>query len=220
MPEEILGEQRSADHHFAGTLSSVLVRRIRRTLGEDGLQQLLERSGSTRTVAYLDDLTNWISYDEAMALFAAAVELTGDPQIARRVGEETVAQHAGTPVATLMRSLGSPDAIYTAMAQAGSKFTTASVLEAVEVTPGRAVIREYAAPGFDPHDPPLRLGQGAAEPAHLPVRAAARERGGVDLPGARRRLLPLRDHLGRRHGGQDRRPGRARGPCSSPSSAR
>jgi diguanylate cyclase (GGDEF)-like protein len=148
MPEQ-QGDQRSGDHHFAGTLSSVLVRRMRRTLGEEGLMQLLERSGSKRTVAYLDDLTNWISYDEAMALFAAAAELTGDPQIARRVGEETVAQHAGTPVATLMRSLGSPDAIYSAMAQAGSKFTTASVLEAVEVTPGRAVIREQAAPGFN-----------------------------------------------------------------------
>ncbi len=83
-----------------------------------------------------------------MALFAAAAELTGDQQIARRVGEETVAQHAGTPVATLMRSLGSPEAIYGAMTQAGSKFTTVSVLEALEVAPGRAVIREYAAPGF------------------------------------------------------------------------
>ena len=148
MPEAEQGVQRSGDHHFAGTLSSVLVRRIRRTLGEEGLMQLLERSGSRRTVAYLDNLTNWISYDEATALFAAAAELTGDPQIARRVGEETVAQHAGTPVATLMRSLGSPDAIYSAMAQAGSKFTTASVLEAVDVSAGHAVIREYAAPGF------------------------------------------------------------------------
>ena len=148
MPDETRGTQGSGDHHFAGTLSSVLIRRIRRTLGEDGLQELLERSGSERTVAYLDDLTSWISYDEAMALFAAAVELTGDQQIARRVGEETVAQHTGTPVATLMRSLGSPEAIYGAMSQAGSKFTTASVLEAVEVAPGRAVIRECAAPGF------------------------------------------------------------------------
>ena len=136
------------DRHFACTLSSVLVRRVRRTLGEDGLTQLLERAGSQRTVAYLDDLTNWISYDEAMALFAAAAELTGDEQIARRVGEETIAQHAGTPVATLMRSLGSPEAIYEQITQAGSKFTTVSVLEALEVSPGRAVIRERQVPPF------------------------------------------------------------------------
>jgi diguanylate cyclase (GGDEF)-like protein len=149
MAEEEQAAQRSGDHHFAGTLSSVLVRRIRRTLGEDGLTELLERSGSKRTVGYLDELTNWISYDEAMALFKAAAELTGDPQIARHVGEETIAQHAGTPVATLMRSLGSPDEIYRQITQAGSKFTTASVLDAVEVAPGRAVIREHAAPGFE-----------------------------------------------------------------------
>ena len=149
MAEEQLQAEQAPDHHFACTLSSVLVRRIRRTLGEEGLNQLLELAGSKRTIAYLDDLTNWISYDEAMALFAAGAELTGDQQIARHVGEETVAQHAGTPVATLMRSLGSPDAIYSAMAQAGSKFTTASVLEAIEVTPGRAVISEHAVEGFE-----------------------------------------------------------------------
>jgi diguanylate cyclase (GGDEF)-like protein len=142
-------DQHSGGHHFACTLSSVLVRRVRRTLGEEGLTQLLERAGSTRSLAYLDDVTNWISYDEAMGLFAAAAELTGDPHIARHAGEEAVAQHAGTPVATLMRSLGSPEAIYGAMAQAGSKFTTASVLEAVEVEPGRALIRDRAVDGFD-----------------------------------------------------------------------
>jgi diguanylate cyclase (GGDEF)-like protein len=143
-----MGEQGSADHHFACTLSSVLVRVVRRMLGEEGVRELLERAGSQRTVAYLDDLTNWISFDEAMLLFRAARELTGDPLIARRVGEETIAQHAGTPVATLMRSLGSPEAIYEQITQAGSKFTTASALEAVEVVPGRAVIRERAVEGF------------------------------------------------------------------------
>jgi diguanylate cyclase (GGDEF)-like protein len=149
MAEETRDTHGAGDHHFACTLSSVLVRVVRRSHGEDGVAQLLERAGSARTAGYLDDLTNWISYDEAMALFSAARELTGDPLIARRVGEETIAQHAGTPVATLMRSLGSPDAIYEQITQAGSKFTTASVLEALEVAPGRAVIRERAAEGFE-----------------------------------------------------------------------
>jgi diguanylate cyclase (GGDEF)-like protein len=149
MAEEERDTHGAGDHHFACTLSSVLVRVVRRSHGDDGVAELLDRAGSKRTAAYLDDLTNWISHDEAMALFSAARELTGDPLIARRVGEETIAQHAGTPVATLMRSLGSPDAIYEQITQAGSKFTTASVLEALEVAPGRAVIRERAAAGFE-----------------------------------------------------------------------
>jgi diguanylate cyclase (GGDEF)-like protein len=149
MPELDREDQGLGAHHFACTLSSVLVRRVRRVCGENGLAQLLELSGSEHTVAYLDEITNWISYDESMALFAAAVEVTGEEQIARQVGEETLAQHAGTPVATLMRSLGSPEEIYRQIAQAGSKFTTVSRLEAVEVAPGRAVIREQACAGFE-----------------------------------------------------------------------
>ena len=149
MGEQEHSSPEGGDRHFACTLSSVLVRRVRRTLGEDGVTELLEQAGSQRSAAYLDDLTNWISYDEAMALFRAAAQLTGDAQIARRVGEETIAQHAGTPVATLMRSLGSPEAIYEQITQAGSKFSTVSVLEALEVAPGRAVIAEREVHGFE-----------------------------------------------------------------------
>ena len=65
-----------------------------------------------------------------MALFrAAARDARATTQIARRVGEESVAQHAGTPVATLLRSLGSPEEVYRQMALAATKFSTVSVLE-------------------------------------------------------------------------------------------
>jgi diguanylate cyclase (GGDEF)-like protein len=149
MPDPDREDQGQSAHHFACTLSSVLVRRVRRLCGENGLTKLLELSGSKHTVAYLDEITNWISHEEAMALFAAAVEVTGEEQIARQVGEETLAQHAGTPVATLMRSLGSPDEIYRQIAKAGSKFSAVSKLETVEVGPGRAVIREQEREGFE-----------------------------------------------------------------------
>ena len=129
-------------------MSSVLIRRVRRLRGERGLTELLERAGSKRTIAYLDDISNWISFDEAMSLLAAAAEVTGDPQIARRLGEETIAQHSGTPVATLLRSLGSPEAIYGQITQTASKFSTVAVLEAVDVSPGRALIRGRACRGF------------------------------------------------------------------------
>ncbi len=105
-------------------------------------------AGSKRTVAYLDDVTNWISLDESLALFKAAAELTGDPQLARRVGEEAVSQHAGTPVATLLRSLGSPEEVYRQMALAATKFSTITELDPLEVEPGRAVIISRVHKGF------------------------------------------------------------------------
>ncbi|HYZ79961.1 MAG TPA: diguanylate cyclase, partial [Solirubrobacteraceae bacterium] len=135
--------------HLACTQSSVLLRLVRRLLGEDGLSELLELAGSTRTVAYLDDTTNWISLDESLALFKAAAELTGDAQIARRIGEEAVAQHAGTPVATLLRSLGSPEEVYRQITLTASKFTTITDLEPLEVEPGHAVIRSRVHEGFE-----------------------------------------------------------------------
>jgi diguanylate cyclase (GGDEF)-like protein len=116
--------------------------------GENGLNKLLEMAGSKRTIAYLDDVTNWISVDESLALFKAAAELTGDAQIARRVGEEAVGQHAGTPVATLLRSLGSPEEVYRQMTLAASKFTTITDLEPLTVEPGHAVIRSRVHDGF------------------------------------------------------------------------
>jgi diguanylate cyclase (GGDEF)-like protein len=143
-------EQQTADggRHLACTQSSVLLRLVRRMRGEDGLKELLELAGSTRTVAYLDDTTNWISLDESLALFQAAAEITGDPQIARRVGEEAVAQHAGTPVATLLRSLGSPEEVYRQITLTASKFTTITDLEPLLVEPGHSVIRSRVHDGF------------------------------------------------------------------------
>ena len=68
MDEQDQDALRGGDRHLACTVSSVLIRRVRRLRGEDGLMEMLERAGSTRTIAYLDDVSNWISFDEAMAL--------------------------------------------------------------------------------------------------------------------------------------------------------
>src|SRR4051794_3244937 len=145
----VQGNAGDGGRHLACTQSSVLLRLVRRMAGEEGLNRLLELAGSTRSIAYLDDVTNWISLDESLALFKAASEITGDAQIARRVGEEAVAQHAGTPVATLLRSLGSPEEVYRQMTLTASKFTTITDLEPVEVEPGHAVIISRVHDGFE-----------------------------------------------------------------------
>jgi diguanylate cyclase (GGDEF)-like protein/putative nucleotidyltransferase with HDIG domain len=132
-------------------MPSVLLRRVRATLGEEAVDEVLRLSGVDYTAAYLDDLGNWIWYDEAVALFEAAATVTGDPRIGRRIGEETVRQHAGTQVATMFRSLGSPEKVYEQMALVVTKFSTVTELTPVEVGPGRAVVRAQARPGFRRH---------------------------------------------------------------------
>ena len=49
-------------------MSSVLVRRLRQTNGEQMVRDVLERAGVPYEASFLDDPANWIWYEEACAL--------------------------------------------------------------------------------------------------------------------------------------------------------
>jgi diguanylate cyclase (GGDEF)-like protein len=132
-------------------MPSVLLREVHSSLGEHGVEELLRRADVPYTPDYLSDVGNWIWYREAVALLEAAADLTGNDRIGFRVGEGMLRQHAGTPVATLFRSLGSPQAIFEQLALAVTKFSTVTELEPLEVAPGRAVVRARARGGFKRH---------------------------------------------------------------------
>lgn len=140
-----------AENHFSCTLSAVLLARVRDQGGEAAVTDVLRRAGSRRTVAYLNDIGNWISFQEGLALWRAGAEVTQHPQFARAVGEDAVRRLSGSPVATLLRSLGSPEAVYRQIATTAAKYSTASTLEAVDCGPGYAEIVSRAVPGFPRH---------------------------------------------------------------------
>src|SRR5271167_4939594 len=77
------------------TMTAVVVQLVRGSGGEVAVRALLERAESRREVSYLESPENWVSLDEACALLAAGVHVTGDPCFARHVGEETLRQHSG-----------------------------------------------------------------------------------------------------------------------------
>jgi diguanylate cyclase (GGDEF)-like protein len=130
------------------SVTAVLVRLVRGHGGEQAVAELLARSHSTREPAYLENADNWVSQKETYALFTVGAQLTGDPRFAKRVGEETVNQHQGKQVATLLRSLGSVEAVMQAVAHTAGKLTITSEMAAVEVKPGRATINAIAREGF------------------------------------------------------------------------
>ena len=136
---------------------------------------MLERAGVAYSTAHLDDTSNWIWLDECIALLEAAAEVLDDPEIGLHVGEQAVRQHAGTPVATMLRTLGSPEAVYEQLTIGVSKFSTVTDL-VPEVEPGRAVVRSRSRGDFARHplmcdwtrgllsQPPALFG---APPAHV-----------------------------------------------------
>jgi len=144
---------------LACTLTAGIIRRVRTVAGESALERLLSIAGSTRTLAFLEDNNNWVTVEESMALFEAAAEVTGDPAIARHVGEDAVSQYSGTQVATVLRSLGSPEEMLRQIATVAAKFSTVSDMEIAELSPGRAVVHRSTRP---PHPTPRALCEWAA----------------------------------------------------------
>jgi diguanylate cyclase (GGDEF)-like protein len=163
--------------HLACTITLGIIRRVRSVAGEAALGELLQIAGSTRTLEYLEDIANWVSRDEAMALFEAAREITGDPEVARHVGEDAVRQYSGTSVATTLRSLGSVEEMLRQIAVVVTKFSIISTMDVVEVEPGRALLTRCAREGFAPHFALCEWAQGllSSAPQLYGVPAAAVE---------------------------------------------
>jgi diguanylate cyclase (GGDEF)-like protein len=146
--EHVSAQPAERDKHLCCSMTSVLLALVREQRGTSGVAELLAQAGCPHEETYLENIENWVSLDEACALLEAGARITGDEAFARRVGAQTLRQHAGTQVATMMRSLGSPEAIYKAVAQASSNVSTVSELQALEVAPGRVVVSVVAREGF------------------------------------------------------------------------
>ncbi|MGH2913731.1 MAG: diguanylate cyclase domain-containing protein [Solirubrobacteraceae bacterium] len=129
-------------------MTAVLVARVRDHGGEEAVAELLARAQSPRSAAYLEDIANWISFEEGTALWRAGAAVTQHPEFARAVGEDTVRRLRGSALAALLRSLGSPQAVYEQVATGATKFSAAATLTAVESGPGYAMIVATPAPGF------------------------------------------------------------------------
>ena len=135
-------------NHFSCSLTAVLIARVHAFGGDEAVGRLLREARSEREPAYLVDIGNWVSYDEAVALWEAGATVTRHPQFARALGEDAARRLNASPVAAVLRSLGSPEEVYRQIATTASKFSTATNLEAVETGPGYTEIVAVAAKGF------------------------------------------------------------------------
>jgi diguanylate cyclase (GGDEF)-like protein len=129
-------------------MSAVLLARVHAFGGSRAVADVLRLAGSKRTPEYLLDITNWIAYDEAVALWEAGARVTHHPQFARMVGEDAARRLGGSQVAAMLRSLGSPQNVYRAITTGGAKFSSVTKLETTKADPGYAEIVAEAVEGF------------------------------------------------------------------------
>jgi hypothetical protein len=134
--------------HFSCSMSAVLLARVAAHGGTEAVDEVLRLAESRRTREYLADTTNWIAYDEAVALWQAGARVTHHPQFARSVGEDAARRLGGSQVAAMLRSLGSPEAVYRQLATSASKFSIATKFETTDAGPGYAELVSTAVEGF------------------------------------------------------------------------
>jgi diguanylate cyclase (GGDEF)-like protein len=134
--------------HFSCSMSAVLLARVAAHGGTEAVDEVLRLAESRRTREYLADTTNWIAYDEAVALWQAGARVTHHPQFARSVGEDAARGLGGSQVAAMLRSLGSPEAVYRQLATSASKFSIATKFETTDAGPGYAELVSTAVEGF------------------------------------------------------------------------
>ncbi|HEX3690845.1 MAG TPA: diguanylate cyclase [Solirubrobacteraceae bacterium] len=134
--------------HFSCSMTAVLVGRVREYGGDAAVAELLRAAGSDRSAQYLTDIANWISFDEGVALWRAGAQVTHHPEFARAVGEDAARYLNASPVANLLRQLGSLEVVYGQIATTATKYSTATILEAVDCGPGFAEIHATPVRGF------------------------------------------------------------------------
>ena len=134
----------------SGLTVRLVVSYVRKLAGPDGVQEMLRRAGQTRPLAVLEDERQWYSYDAKIALFRAAAEVTGQPDIGLRVGSHVFESTVGPSVRLMLSMFGSPAALLRHIAHANGKFTQCADLSAIVLSPTSGVATYRLHDGYTP----------------------------------------------------------------------
>lgn len=146
--------------HTSGATTALVIRYVRARGGEQAVKDVLERAGEQRTADQLEDETTWSTYEQKIALFEAAAEVLGDPEVTRRIGEMVIDLRVALPLKLVLRALGSPGAVLRNITKAAPRFSTVCEMQAAEVKEDRAIVTYRLDDGFRPHPLDCAYNQG------------------------------------------------------------
>ena len=143
-----------AARETAGVTTRLIVTYVRERHGDRGVQRLLELAGEARPTVVLEDEGTWSTYAEKISLFEAAAEVTGNPQVARRMGESLLDLQLVGTLRLAVAALGSPQQVLRSIARANGKFTTSATMRCELAERGRGMVTYQLHPEHTPsyHD--------------------------------------------------------------------
>jgi len=127
-------------HASSGKTSRLILAYVEREAGRWGVEAVLAGAGMADREADLLDENSWFSFDEKLALFAAAAEVLHDPRAAEHIGAAAMELSIGLSLKRALRALGSPSLALRNIGRANNKFNRAHDLSLVSLTAGRAVL--------------------------------------------------------------------------------
>ena len=128
----------------SGMTSLLLLTYVERVAGRAAVDDVLRRAGAADREDELRDEGAWFSYDLKIRLFESLVEVLGDPQATRRMGEAALDLQVATGLKVALRALGSPRLLYKNVVRANAKFSARHGMELLELRPtsARMVFRD------------------------------------------------------------------------------
>src|SRR4051812_271522 len=134
----------------SGLTVRLVVSYVRSVAGDEGVRELLRRADETRPLAVVENERTWCSYDAKIALFRAASEVTGQPDVGLRVGSHVFESTVGPSLRLMLSMFGSPAGLLRHIAQANGKFTQCADLSANVVSPTSATATYRLHDGYTP----------------------------------------------------------------------
>jgi diguanylate cyclase (GGDEF)-like protein len=132
----------------SGATTGGLLRYVRASAGEVGVERVLDRAGVPFTAEQLEDQSLWWSYETRIRLFEAATEVLEDPQLMYKVGASALQSGLAHALVILLRAMGTPKQVFHKLPRAVAKFSTTSTMEVLEAGATTATIRYTLHEGY------------------------------------------------------------------------
>ncbi|MDQ1678438.1 MAG: hypothetical protein QOC93_3582 [Actinomycetota bacterium] len=139
-----------AERETSGITTRLLLHYVRTDSGDEAVAEMLRRADVGHSVAELEDEFAWVSYDTKIRLFAAAVDVLGNPAAMYEMGAAALRHSVNPSLLLLLRALGSPRQVFRQVPRTSPKFSAAAVMEVLESSATHAMVRYLLRPGYTP----------------------------------------------------------------------
>jgi diguanylate cyclase (GGDEF)-like protein len=130
------------EHAGSGLTSSLILTYVEREAGGQAVKRMLALAELAGAEQRLRDENHWFSYETKLALWQAAEEVLGDPDVAEHVGASVLDLSVAMGLKQTLRALGTPGFVYGNVARANAKFNWAHQLAVLDKS-GSSVRMRY-----------------------------------------------------------------------------